>query len=173
MQVVLHSAEPPLCRFENGIRPHRAVRNGNRAATGKRHMPLGRSSCSVRFYGSCCCEQTHPEMGFMTRRQRLQRKGWRGEVGERAVRTRSEPLGARNMTCKVFTSHETRNTAFTVHQPSGISSGANQAPAHGFHETRDTRHESRPFFRVLRPSGGEKCRLRSRSSPRPPECWHR
>ena len=29
----------------------------------------------------------------------------------------------------------------------------------GFHETRDTRHESRPFSRVLRPSGGEKCRL--------------
>ena len=105
---------------------------------------------------------------------------WRGEVRERAVRTRRkpgggkrrEPLGARNMACKVF--HESRNKAFTVHRPSDISSGANQAPAHGFHESRVTKHESRllwfsrntrhetritAFFRVLRPSGGEKCRL--------------
>ena len=52
-----------------------------------------------------------------------------------------------------------RNTAFPVHCPSDISSGTNQAHAHGFHESRDTKHESRPFYRVLRPSGGEKCRL--------------
>ena len=31
-----------------------------------------------------------------------------------------------------------------------------------FHESRDTRHESRPFYCVLRPSGGEKGRLNSR-----------
>ena len=48
------------------------------------------------------------------------------------------PLGARNMAFKVFTNH-------------GF---------YGFHESRDTKHESRPFYRVLRPSGGEKCRLK-------------
>ena len=53
----------------------------------------------------------------------------------------------------------TGNTAFPVRRPSDISSGANQSSAHGFHESRDTNHESRPFYRVLRPSGGEKCRL--------------
>ena len=45
-----------------------------------------------------------------------------------------------------------------VRGPSDISSGANQAPSHGFHESRITRHESRPFFacfdrRVLRHAG--------------------
>ena len=54
-----------------------------------------------------------------------------------------------------------RNAALPVHWPSDISSGANQVPAHGFHESRDTKHESRPFPRVLRPSDGEKCRLDS------------
>ena len=50
---------------------------------------------------------------------------------------------------RFFTNHETRDTAFfrdtafTVHRPSDISTGANQAPANGFHATRDTRHESR------------------------------
>ena len=39
-----------------------------------------------------------------------------------------------------------RNTAFPIHWPSDISSGANQAPSHGFHESRDTKHESRPFI---------------------------
>ena len=39
-----------------------------------------------------------------------------------------------------------RNTAFPIHGPSDISSGANQAPSHGFHESRDTKHESRPFI---------------------------
>ena len=41
-----------------------------------------------------------------------------------------------------------RNTAFSVfpvHRPSGISSGANQAPDQAFHESRDTKHESRLF----------------------------
>ena len=37
----------------------------------------------------------------------------------------------------------TGNTAFPVHQTSEISSGANQSSAHGFHESRDTNHESR------------------------------
>ena len=51
-----------------------------------------------------------------------------------------------------------RNTAFPVHWPSDISSGANQAPSHGFNESRDTKHESRPFFacfdrRVARNAG--------------------
>ena len=59
-------------------------------------------------------------------------------------RTRPPPM--------VFTNHETRdtafyrNTAFPVHWPSGISSGVNKAPSHGFHETRDTKHESRLFI---------------------------
>ncbi len=44
--------------------------------------------------------------------------------------------------------HETRDTAFKVHWPSDISYGANQAPVNGFHETRDTKHESRPFCPV-------------------------
>ena len=78
----------------------------------------------------------------------------RGPSGRGA--SRAEKKGARNMACKVF--HESRNKAFTVHRPSDISSGANQAPAHGFHETRDTKHESRPFFacfdrRVVRNAG--------------------
>ena len=51
-----------------------------------------------------------------------------------------------------------RNTASPVHRPSDVSSGANQAPSHGFHESRDTKHESRPFFacfdrRVVRHAG--------------------
>ena len=46
----------------------------------------------------------------------------------------------------------------SVHRPSDVSSGANQAPSHGFHESRDTKHESRPFFacfdrRVVRNAG--------------------
>ncbi len=51
-----------------------------------------------------------------------------------------------------------RNTASPVHRPSDVSSGANQAPSHGFHESRDTKHESRPFIvcfdrRVVRYAG--------------------
>ncbi len=51
-----------------------------------------------------------------------------------------------------------RNTTFTFHRPSDISFGANQAPANGFHESRDTKHESRPFIvcfdrRVVRNAG--------------------
>ena len=62
----------------------------------------------------------------------------------------------------LFTKHETRLLRFPW--PSDISSGANQAATQGFHESRNTRHESRPFFRVLRPSGGEKCSLVRRSA---------
>ena len=42
-----------------------------------------------------------------------------------------------------------RNTAFTVHRPSDISSAANEAATNVFHETRITGHESRitAFFR--------------------------
>ncbi len=51
-----------------------------------------------------------------------------------------------------------RGEAKCVRGPSDISSGANQAPSHGFHESRDTNHESRPFFacfdrRVVRNAG--------------------
>ena len=43
-----------------------------------------------------------------------------------------------------FTNHESRLfSAFPAHRPSDISPGANQAPNHGFHETRVTNHESR------------------------------
>ena len=54
--------------------------------------------------------------------------------------------------------YEICNTAFTVYPPSDISSGANQAPSHGFHESRDTKHESRLFIacfdrRVVRNAG--------------------
>jgi len=58
----------------------------------------------------------------------------RGEVRERAVRTRREPGGGKRREPL-----GARNTAFKV-----------------FHETRDTNHG---LFCVLRPSGGEKCRL--------------
>ena len=71
----------------------------------------------------------------------------RGEVRERAVRTRRESDGGKRRT----------QAYFTVHRSSDISSGANQAPNQRF--SRNTRHESRPFSRVLRPSGGEKGRL--------------
>ncbi len=50
---------------------------------------------------------------------------------------------AGNTACKVSTNHESRNTAFPVHRPSDISSGANQSPNHGFYESRVTKHESR------------------------------
>ncbi len=62
--------------------------------------------------------------------------GWRGEVRP---------------------GHESRPVRFTGRQR--CLPGANQAPANGFHESRDTSHETRPFYRVLRPSWGEKCRL--------------
>ena len=42
-----------------------------------------------------------------------------------------------------------------THFRRGISSGANQAPSHGFHESRDTNHESRLFSSRASPSGGE------------------
>ena len=58
-----------------------------------------------------------------------------------------------------------RGEAKCVRGPSGR--GASRAEEKGacnfafkvFHESRVTKHESRPFYRVLRPSGGEKCRL--------------
>ncbi len=47
--------------------------------------------------------------------------------------------------CVRITRRESRNTAFTVQRSSGISSGANQAPSPGLHESRITRHETRLF----------------------------
>ena len=49
-----------------------------------------------------------------------------------------------------------RNAAFPVHRPSDISLERTSPPLMVF-----TKHESRPFYRVLRPSGGEKGRLAS------------
>ena len=46
--------------------------------------------------------------------------------------------------CVRNTRRESRITAFTVQRSSGISSGANQAPSPGLHESRDTKHG---FFR--------------------------
>ena len=52
----------------------------------------------------------------------------------------------------------TGNTAFPVRRPSDISSGANQAPQPWF--SRNT-----AFSRMLRPLGGEKCRLAAGARP--------
>jgi len=56
---------------------------------------------------------------------------------------RDEPRAARagNSAGKVL--HETRITAFAVHRPSDISFWSEPGRAHGFHETRNTKHESR------------------------------
>ena len=51
------------------------------------------------------------------------------------------------------TGQESRNKAFDQ------ARGASRPEFRGFHETRDTNHESRPFSCLLRPSGGEECRL--------------
>ena len=79
---------------------------------------------------------------------------------ERAVRTRRAPLGARRRDCQI-TSFTPR---VTKHDLSGSLAVRHffwsaLGPPPGFHESRVTKHESRPFYRVLRPSGGEKCRL--------------
>ena len=62
----------------------------------------------------------------------------RGPSGQGA--SQAEEKGVSRPTPRVK-KHETR--PLPVHQPSDISSGANQAPSMGFHETRDTRHETR------------------------------
>ena len=59
-------------------------------------------------------------------------------MGERAVRTRREPLGAQAGSPP--SPLGSRNTAFPVQRPSDISSGANEASTTGFHESRDTNH---------------------------------
>ena len=65
----------------------------------------------------------------------------------------------------LYAFHESRNMVFPC--PSGDSKESNAKPDQRvFHETRNTRHESRLFSRRLRPSGGEKCRL----VPPPPKC---
>ena len=107
--------------------------------------------------GRCRKNRTSASLHFSPRGEA---KGVRGPSGRGASRlapagvaTILPPLvlGSRNKR------HETRPVCFTGRQI--FLPGANQAPANGFHESRDTRHESRPFYRVLRPSGGEKCRL--------------
>ncbi len=60
---------------------------------------------------------------------------------ERAVRTRRKPLGARNTAFLVFTSHETRITAFFRPSPKPPESHGRPDPR-GF-GSRNTRHESR------------------------------
>ena len=50
---------------------------------------------------------------------------------------------AGNTAAKVFKNQDF--PAFPVHRPSHISPGANQTPNHGFHESRDTNHETRLF----------------------------
>ena len=50
-----------------------------------------------------------------------------------------------NTAIKVFMNHAI--SAFPVHRPSDISSGANEAATNVFHESRNTRHESRLFLR--------------------------
>ena len=50
-----------------------------------------------------------------------------------------------NTAIKVFMNHAI--SAFPVHRPSDISSGANEAATNVFHESRVTKHESRLFFR--------------------------
>ena len=81
---------------------------------------------------------------------------------ERAVRARRELLGARRRTCQIasFTLRVTKH---------GLSGSlavrhffcSEPSPLPWF--SRITRHETRitAFYRVLRPSGGEKCRLAS------------
>ena len=56
----------------------------------------------------------------------------------------SRPRGSRCRGCPTRTGSTafkiSRNTAFTLHRPSDISSGANEASTNGFHEKRDTNH---------------------------------
>ena len=79
---------------------------------------------------------------------------------ERAVRTRRAPLGARRRTCQI--------ASFTPRVKKHGLSGSLAVrhffwsePGPGPWFSRITRHETRitAFYRVFRPSGGEKCRL--------------
>ena len=92
----------------------------------------------------------------------------RGPSGRGARRKPAQvPRFSRN------TDHETRDTAFMFFTNHGFYAsclGATAVLPAWFwgHESRDTNHESRlffesrPFSRVLRPSGGEKCRPAAR-----------
>ena len=87
---------------------------------------------------------------------RSEAKCVRGPSGRGASRPRWQ-LG-RQQGFSRNTRHESRNMAFP--SPSGDSRESNPKPGQRvFHETRNTRHETRPFSCVLRPSDGEKCRL--------------
>ena len=116
------------------------------------------SAASTGTSSGCCSVDCKP--AFLTTR--------RGEVRERAVRTRRkpgggkrrEPLGARRRTCQI--------AAFTLRVTKHGFSGS-LAVRHFFWSepgplpwfSRITRHETRitAFYRVLRPTCGEKCRL--------------
>ena len=96
----------------------------------------------------CTVEQTnHEPRSFLARGASQAEEQGASRLARAGVFAKSppSPLGS-------------RNTASPVHRPSDVSSGANQAPSHGFHESRDTKHESRPFFacfdrRVVRHAG--------------------
>ena len=89
---------------------------------------------------------------------------WRDEVRERAVRTRREPLGARNMAFKVF--HESRDEKHESRLLRKLpwSNGRTACLGSWGHESRDTNHESRPFSRALRPNG-VMLRMQMRAAP--------
>ena len=82
---------------------------------------------------------------------------WRGMGGM----AHPEPLSAhrphRQQGLSGF--HETRITNYGYCQARGAGCPLGRREFRGFHESRDTKHESRPFPCVLRPSGGEICRL--------------
>ena len=68
---------------------------------------------------------------------------WSGKGGYGAAWAASVPRTG-NTACWVFTSHETRNMGFPC--PSGDSKESNPKPGQPvFHESRDTRHETRLF----------------------------
>ena len=73
-----------------------------------------------------------------------------------------------NTACMVFTNHGF--LAFSVHRPSDISSGANQASTNGFHETRDTRHESRLICFSRDTKHGSYGGTENRNPPSEPPC---
>ena len=100
---------------------------------------------------------------------------WRGEVRERAVRTRRkpgrgkrrEPLGARRRTCWIA-SFTPRVSKHCLPGSPAIRHFSWSEPGSRPWFSRITRHETRitAFFRVLRPSGGENGRLIAHSTKR-------
>ena len=66
---------------------------------------------------------------------------WRGMGGRRPPH--------RQQACMIFTNHETRNTQHFSPALRRLQGEQPQACPTGFHETRDTKHESRLFFRRI------------------------